>query len=227
LVQPSPKQRDISLLRGDFWDSKEVGFSPLLFAMGAGAAAFSTCRYAVLAEGPSDMILLPSLIRLAANVTSLQYQIAPGLSGFRGQDLAIDEVAARVAYLADGDVTGKAYAKELAELGFPPERIFTLPDGMATEDLMDPAVYLTAVNEHLNETGATVEVTHKELDADDTIAHALATWCKTNGIATPGKVAIASRLIQKPEELRLTPSGVEALRQLNDDLGKVFSPHRK
>jgi hypothetical protein len=226
LVQPSPEQRDQSLLRGNFWDSKDVGFSPLLFAMGAGAAAFSTCRYAVLAEGPSDMILLPSLIRQATGVPSLQYQIAPGLSGFRGQDLAIDEIAARVAYLADGDGPGQDYAKELSELGFPQERIFTLPEGMATEDLLDPAVYLTAVNEHLKETGASVQVTCEELDGDDTIAHAVAAWCKNKDIAAPGKVAIASRLIQKPEELRLTPSGAEALRQLHGNLGNVLRRRR-
>lgn len=225
LVQPSPQRRDASLLRGDFWDSKGAGFSPLLFAMGAGAAAFSTCRYALLAEGPSDMILLPSLIRLAAGVASLSYQVAPGLAGFHGQDLSIDQIAARVAYLVDGDSPGLDYAKELAEAGIPDDRIFTLPSGQATEDLLDPTVYLAAVNEHLRDTGASVQVTKEELDGEDTIAHALATWCKARDITPPGKVAIASRLIQQPDELRLSSSGAEVLRQLHTDLERMFTQH--
>jgi predicted ATP-dependent endonuclease of OLD family len=227
LVQPSPDRRGVSTLRGDFWNSKEVGFSPLLFAMGAGAAAFSTCRYAVLAEGPSDMILLPSLIRLAAAVPTLNYQVAPGLSGFHGQDLSIDQIATRVAYLVDGDTAGQRYVKELAKLGIPAARIFSLPSGMATEDLIDPTVYLAAVNQHLKATGAGVQVTGDDLDTDnDTVAHALAAWCKTVDVNPPGKVAIASRLIQNPRDLRLTPAGTQALRQLHDDLVGVFSPRR-
>ncbi len=100
LVAPTA-DRAASFLRNDFWASNEPGFSPLLFAMGAGAAAFSVCRRAVLAEGPSDMILLPTLIRLATDAPDVGYQVAPGLSSAPAADLTNEAVAAKVVYLVD------------------------------------------------------------------------------------------------------------------------------
>ena len=66
LIARDSAHGDASIIKSNFWQDEEPGFAPLLFAMGAGAAAFSMCRKAVLAEGPSDMILLPTLIRLAS-----------------------------------------------------------------------------------------------------------------------------------------------------------------
>ena len=37
-------------LRHDFWTNEDPGFAPLLYAMGASAAAFSACRRAVLGQ---------------------------------------------------------------------------------------------------------------------------------------------------------------------------------
>lgn len=51
LVSPDKKRSDASTIRNDFWTSEGPGFTPLLFAMGAGAAAFSAFRRAVLTEG--------------------------------------------------------------------------------------------------------------------------------------------------------------------------------
>ena len=53
---------------------------PLMLAMGAGAAAFSAARKVVLAEGATEMLLLPSLVKKAVGVDDLDYQVAPGLS---------------------------------------------------------------------------------------------------------------------------------------------------
>ena len=59
------REDSTSSIESHFWTNKAPGFGSLLYAMGANAAAFSTCRRAVLAEGPSDMIMLPTLLRLA------------------------------------------------------------------------------------------------------------------------------------------------------------------
>jgi len=79
-VLPSESDPAASTVHNNFWGGHTAGFSPLLFAMGAGAAAFTPSRYAVLAEGASEMILMPSLMRAATGLDSLPYQVAPGLS---------------------------------------------------------------------------------------------------------------------------------------------------
>ena len=78
-VVPSKSEPAVSEVRNSFW-AHAAGFSPILLAMGAGAAAFTASRYAVLAEGASEMILMPSLIRAATSLATLPYQVAPGLS---------------------------------------------------------------------------------------------------------------------------------------------------
>ena len=78
-----------SEIKSHFWTNQEPGFAPLLYAMGAGAAAFSRCRWAVLGEGASEMILLPTLIRKATGLDDLPYQVAPGLANARGHDMDV------------------------------------------------------------------------------------------------------------------------------------------
>lgn len=118
---------DASVIKNNFWEGEGPGFSPLLFAMGAGAAAFSMCRNAVLAEGASDMVLLPSLIRQATGLKDLDYQVAPGLANAHGSGIRVEEVAAKVVYLTDGDPAGLDHKNALAEVGVDPARTFGCP----------------------------------------------------------------------------------------------------
>jgi hypothetical protein len=221
-VEPQLDRPDVSRLRSDFWNSGHAGFSSLLFAMGAGAAAFSVCRRAVLAEGPSDMILLPSMFRLALGGQPLPYQVAPGLTTPPGSDSRIDEVAARVVYLTDGDRGGAAHKRRLVASGVSTEHILSLPSGKATEDLLESDVYLDAVNGYLRDAGATAVIKKEELDGSKTIARAVHDWCVEREVAPPGKVAIASRLIQDADSLRLTPDGRDALRALHGVMNSVL-----
>jgi len=218
LVAPS-RDEGVSVLRNDFWASNEPGFSPLLFAMGAGAAAFSVCRRAVLAEGPSDMILLPTLIRLATCVDELGYQVAPGLSTLRTDDLTNAEVAARVAYLADGDAAGDDYRDALLEAGVDPGRVFRLPSGWAIEDLIAPGCYLRAVTAHMREAGWEGEALEvAALEGPGPIAARLEGWCATWDVPVPGKTAIASRLVREPSEIELASGAASCLVTLHRDL---------
>lgn len=223
LVAPTAG-RASSKLRNDFWSSNEPGFSPLLFAMGAGAAAFSVCRRAVLAEGPSDMILLPTLLRLATKAQDVGYQVAPGLSSAPATDLTNEAVAAKVAYLVDGDKAGNDYRADLVAAGVDKQRIFSLPPGDAIEDLLTPACYLSAVTGLMADAGHTgTRVTIEALTGDGPIAGRLGDWCKAYKAPLPGKTAVASRLVQRPADITLTTDGARALKALHKAISRVLS----
>jgi hypothetical protein len=140
-----------STINHDFWSidrNEHVGFNPLLIVMGAGAAAFSSLRSALIAEGVSDMLLLPTLIKLATGKPELSYQISPGIATASKSDMTkLDFVASRVAYLVDGDDGGKTWQGQLVEAGVPKGRVRTLPDDVGLEDLLDRDFYLDTVAE--------------------------------------------------------------------------------
>lgn len=146
-----PIENGHSTIRHDFWSldrDSHVGFNPLLIVMGAGAAAFSSLRSALIAEGVSDMLLLPTLIKLATKKGELDYQVSPGIATASKSDMSrLDFVASRVAYLVDGDPGGKIWRGQLEEAGVPKNRIRSLPDGVGLEDLLDRDFYLDAVAE--------------------------------------------------------------------------------
>jgi predicted ATPase len=230
LLAPDRTRRDVSNLKNDFWNSNEPGFSPLLFAMGAGAAAFSVCRRAVLAEGPSDMILLPSMLRAANDITDLPYQVAPGLSTVNTSDFNVStDIAAKMAYLVDGDDGGRAHAKTLIESGVAKNHIVALPDGQAIEDLLTAAAYLTAVNKLMADGGYKGSpVRHEDLDTDMPISVALDRWCASAGSTrAPGKTAVASHLVQDPQRIELTPEGRKTLRSLHTKFSKILGTTTK
>ena len=68
-----------SEIQNAFW-TRGIGFDPLLLGMGASALVFGAVRKAVIAEGATDLIALPALLREANELTSLGYQIAPGVA---------------------------------------------------------------------------------------------------------------------------------------------------
>lgn len=217
LVAPSPTRRDASSLRNDFWSGAQPGFTPLLFAMGAGAAAFSAFRRAVLTEGAADMILLPSLLRLATGLSDLDYQIAPGLANYHGSGLELEETAARVVYLVDGDAGGRKHQERLQMMGIDDARVFALEDEHATEDYVDPARYLEVVNAlFASNSGPRVQLT--DLQHSMPISTALKKWATAAGVDTPSKTAVASVLVAEPETLRLTPTGAAFLTGLHNEI---------
>ncbi|WP_346077838.1 hypothetical protein [Gordonia cholesterolivorans] len=98
-----------------------------MLAMGAGAAAFSSARKVVLAEGATEMLILPSLIKKAIGAEDLDYQVAPGLSEVPvSMYPELDLEGARVAFLVDGDDGGKELREALVDADVPEDRIITL-----------------------------------------------------------------------------------------------------
>ncbi|MGI8791764.1 MAG: AAA family ATPase [Acidimicrobiales bacterium] len=219
LLSRDRQQQDASKLKADFWTNQEPGFAPLLYAMGASAAAFSVCRRAVLAEGAADMILLPTLIRAATGKSDLDYQIAPGLSNAHAYGMNVEEIAAKVVYLHDGDPGGDKHKKALLAAGVDQSRIFRLPNGAATEDLIDRGQYIEVVNGMLGTAGI---VTSGDLKDGQPIAKSLQDWGRRAHVKIPGHVAVAYGILRLNHELRLTAPAKRSLIRLDAQFTAAF-----
>lgn len=134
-----------------FWTSSGTGFSPLLIGMGASNFAFSAMRFALMTEGITDMMLLPTLFCEAGGLEYLQFQCVPGLSETTKSTAEhFESTAAKVTYLVDGDSSGEKIRRQLIEDGkVDPSFVFDLKtdtEELETEDLIRKDVYLEAVN---------------------------------------------------------------------------------
>lgn len=222
-VVPDPDHEYRSLIKGSFWDGA-AGFSPLMLAMGAGAAAFSTARYVVLAEGASEMLVLPSLIKAAVGSADLEYQVAPGLSEVAPEMYPeLDLAGARVAYLVDGDQGGLDRRRDLIAGGVPEDRIVTL-GALTLENLLDAPSYSTTLAKLLGECNPDAVVPDlPELPnpADEVWPSFVERWAKGHSLRMPGKRIVASRLV---EDGFAIPSayGSPVLRAAHDDLQSVL-----
>lgn len=219
LVQRTENNREISTIRSDFWTNEAPGFAPLLYAMGASAAAFSACRLAVLAEGAADMILLPTLIRIATGLNELPYQIAPGLSNAHAFGMKVEEVAAKVVYLTDGDSEGATYREQLRTAKVPRSRIFSLPKNKASEDLVHRDTFIKVVNTLLPDE---LNVASADLPRKQPVAKGLDDWVKRQGRSL-GHVAIAYGLINNRKDLRLAPGAESTLIALHEKFMTAFA----
>ena len=222
-VLPDKEHESRSTIEGSFWRGA-AGYSPLMLAMGAGAAAFSATRFVVLAEGASEMLLLPSLIKAAVDLPDLEYQIAPGLSEASTSLYSeLDLEGSRVAYLVDGDNGGLKRRKALVDGGVPEWRIVTL-NALTLENLLDAGSYLSAVRLLLPECNPGIKIPDLPKLPDPASVPwpgVLDTWANGQGIAMPGKRVVASRLV---EESLARPSdlGAKALRVLHKSLEAIL-----
>lgn len=222
VVQRDEADDSSSHLVDNFWTDTEPGFSRLLFAMGAQAAAFSAFRRAVLTEGVSEMTLLPTMIRKATGEQSLDYQVAFGLSNMSiPSDLG--SVALLTAYLFDGDEEGDRKKKKLRNAGVPSSHMFQLPRGKALEDLVDRRQYLDVVDSLLAEKDASVALNRSSLDKNLTVAKAVDVQLANRSIHAPGHKVVAHRLAELGDELRLTTAGRTFVRKLHDGLEAAFT----
>lgn len=198
-----------SRLENGFWRSG-AGFSPLLASMGAAAMSFTPTRLAVIAEGPSDAILLPSLFRAAADVKRLPFQVAPGLAMVApGAVGDLESEAGRVAFVVDGDEGGQAIERKLREAGIEPSRIVRLVNGaeqLETEDLIKADLYARAVNEELRCWNEISDEFSEHDVAPSLRTKALTSWCEARGYDVPDKVAIAQRIVDLNEGALVDPS---------------------
>lgn len=222
-VVPDDANENRSVIQGSFWHGA-AGFSPLMLAMGAGAAAFSAARFVVLAEGASEMLMLPSLIKAAIDEPDLAYQVAPGLSE-TPTDMypELDLVGARVAFLVDGDQGGEDLRSALLAGGVPQERIKRL-GALTLENLLDPTLYVDTVRLLLAECNPGVQIPDLPGLSDPASSiwpNELDQWAKSHSLRMPGKRVVASRLV---EEGHARPSayGAPIVRDLHAELTSML-----
>jgi predicted ATP-dependent endonuclease of OLD family len=209
---------ETSTVENSFWRNR-AGFSPLMLAMGASAAAFTRARAAVIGEGATEMLLLPSLMRAALG-EDVAYQVAPGLSEVPRKEYGdLDLEAARVAFLVDGDEGGEALAKAL---GRQVPANLVVPLGLpATENVLDADSYLAVFSGVLQEFNPGVEIpAAPELGpaAGTSWAKTLDDWANGLSLRVPSKVDVAARLLEIPGGLQPSPEGAVALRHANTGL---------
>lgn len=202
VIEPSPGDR--SIVRNGFWSSRDhSGFTALLMAMGASTVAFTPTRRALIAEGPSDALLLPALFRQAAGLApddSLGFQVAGGLAWTPPIRISeLESEASHVAYLADSDDDGLRYREQLLDAGVPSARIFLLgrPSSRLTiEDFVDKRLYVDALNvclrEHRGYDGDGIDLS---CIPDSGGARAADEWMRSRGIDPVSKPRIAEVLL--------------------------------
>ena len=110
-------ERECSRFVNSFWGSGP-GLSRLLFGMGASLLPYTAPRRGLFAEGASDAVLLPTLLREASNTEALNFRVMPGLANANSADIReIDSHAGRTVFLVDGDESGDALVEFLTKAG--------------------------------------------------------------------------------------------------------------
>ena len=149
-------RRKSSNIINKFWrDDSVSGFKPLLFGMGATTLAFFPTRRALIGEGPTELLLLPTFLREALDRPSLDFQVVHGLSNMNPKGLPmLDHDGSRVCYFTDSDKAGEGLKSALQKAGVPAEQVFSVSDisaGLVTiEDLLDGGAWLEAVNRYID-----------------------------------------------------------------------------
>jgi predicted ATP-dependent endonuclease of OLD family len=222
-------QKDHSEAINRFW-TKGKGFSPLLLAMGAGAFAFAATQYAVITEGMSDALLLPSLLREATGEKRLRYQPVASFAEATADEIRrFDLIAGRIAFLADGDDGGRRHVEKLKENGISDDQVIYVgndPDsGSSIEDLLTKSVYLQAVNEELGAWHG-LEYPAGELPEKGR-SKAVKDWCaqqkdRNGNPVLLSKVDVAQRVLDQrgPDTKLLAKSAV--VRKIHENVLAVF-----
>lgn len=193
--------RGTSKMQNAFW-TEGAGFAPLLIGMGASVLAFTPTRFAVIAEGATEMILLPSLLREATGREDLGFQVAPSGAHISAEDIpSLDLEAARVVYLVDSDKAGRERAKVLRSGDVPEKLIVRLggssTPGLVLEDLLEASVYAAALNDELSRShGSAIQIPVGALGAKERPA-AVAAWCRQQRVEPPSKSAVAYRVLDR------------------------------
>lgn len=195
-----PLHGERSTIQNAFW-TEGPGFSPLLLAMGLGPLAFTVARNQLVAEGPSESLLLPTLIREASGEARLPYQVAPGAATVAPDALPdLLSEGGRVAFVLDADDAGKTRAQLLLDSGVEEGLVTTYEDyggdGLVFEDLVDSQAYVEAFNEELVRwQQADVEITVDDLGSPGRAAKVDA-WCEERGLKHINKPLLCQRLAE-------------------------------
>lgn len=226
------QEGDRSEIDDHFWVAGK-GFTPLVMAMGAAALAFTPTRRALIGEGITEAMLLPTLMREAVDPLEVDYQVVPGLANAdRDVINALDLEASRVLFLVDGDKSGRERKKFLRRIGVPEDRVVTLGTTVARdvvlEDLIRPELYRDAVNAELSTWAPTKPMPASTVRKRGRVA-GVADWCAKNRIASPDKRRVVAQVLRLAGDQPITTATSRAIlqdlhRRVRDLLDKPSFP---
>jgi predicted ATP-dependent endonuclease of OLD family len=183
-----------SKIRNSIWRNN-AGFSPILLAMGANIISFTLARKALFAEGASETILLPRLLREATGLEYLDFHVAPGIAEISKEKIKeLKLEAAMESYLVDGDKGGERIKKNLIKNGIKESSIIKLDRDCILEDYVAPKVLLDAINRELGKIqDGKLEIETNEIPYNNRVNFFKAN-CKKNNYDYPSKVRIAENI---------------------------------
>ncbi len=199
LVVPDVDHRT-SAINSKCWSSTEPGFTPLLFGMGANTLAFFPVRYAVVAEGQTEMLLLPTIFRQVSEREFLGFQVVSGLSETTLSVLpAMETAGKRVVYFVDADNEGNLLKKKLKKLNVENDRIYSMRRptnaSLTIEDLIDADCFVKATNRVIDEFySGKSHVTTTDVSSPNRVDK-LNAFCTKNNIKEIPKINIAYHLL--------------------------------
>ncbi len=187
------KDTGMSQINNSIWKNNG-GFSPLLLAMGANIIAFTLARKALIAEGPSETILLPRILRESNEKDFINFQVAPGIASISKNNSKLFELeAAKVAYLVDGDEGGIKNKKKLINGGIEENKIIALPKGASIEDFINPVILANAIKREFKTSGQKIP----EFDLAIIPKLNRINWFKNICKILPNKVKIAENIAKE------------------------------
>jgi predicted ATP-dependent endonuclease of OLD family len=216
-----------SEIRSKFWTADRIGLSPILFGMGAATMTFIPIRYCVLTEGPTDFLLLPTMLRQATKLEVLGYLVSPGLAEIEKDEIKlIQNDGSKVLYLVDGDEAGTKIFNMLVSDEQRRPFVLQLTNGKNAlcdlEDFLSKEIYVAAINEELERSGIPDRLAVANLPEVMRPA-AVKAWFKDKKVQEPNKVDIAYRILDKVRELEtedapalLDVDNVGALKKLHE-----------
>jgi predicted ATP-dependent endonuclease of OLD family len=232
LIFPDMNKLERSSITKYFWSNKNKrpGFTSLLFGMGASQLTFMPLHPSLFVEGVSDMLLLPTLFREAAQIDHLGFHIAPGIAELSKDHFPLlKNHASQVAFLVDNDRAGEEYRNKLIEVNICDSLIFSLPTEVL-EDCICKDLYLEAANYQIKQWDDSISDTSLmklEDIPDNNRPKSIEKWCKDNGLKNkPDKISVAYYLLELAHEERqekLIKNGLEnSFKDLYNQIKEVF-----
>ncbi|MFC4357750.1 ATP-dependent endonuclease, partial [Halobium salinum] len=222
-----PKEPERSRISNGFW-TEGTGFAPLMLAMGLSPLAFSVARNALIGEGPSETILLPTLLRQANDESKLDYQVAPGASTVSKAEIQkLLSEGGQSAVILDGDGAGEDMKQMLFEEGAAEERVRTYNDlvekPLRLEDMVDPEEYLNAVNKEIDEYQDTEDRIELEDISEFNRANDVKDWRKERDLGPISKPNVAQRLVDRAQETDIVDEeNADGLREVHEWASEHF-----
>jgi ABC-type transport system involved in cytochrome c biogenesis ATPase subunit len=236
----APQNSASSEIRNSFWSGDSVGLTPMMLAMGATALAFTPARFAVVGEGRTEAIVLPTLLREARGgdpYRRLGFQVVPGLSEVHRDDVPdLERQAGHVVFLRDSDTGGKRLELDkLSKRARADGRVLELGDGeipgLCIEDLLRADFLVDAFNNVLSRCrpSCTDRLTLEDLP---TISRGrfLVDWCINRDLEELSKPLIGQEVVDRgrvENEPIIEPSRAEHVRKLYARLSGAFTPQIK